>query len=218
MRRVSVSLLLLPLLLLSTLFAQQPENHGTQRGEFSTWSSFHVGGNGHLFGFAQDRSLALTGIRYGWKIGEWKRWSGITLRYTPEIIPAAYLRDKVLVSNGQPTVLDQFDPTIPTRNEWVYGGGANPLGLQMNFRRGKRIQPLWDVEGGFLYFTRTVLAANGSQFQFTIASGPGVQVFFTPRTAVTVGYHYHHLSNANISARNPGTDTNQIYFSFSLFR
>jgi opacity protein-like surface antigen len=88
----------------------------------------------------------------------------------------------------------------------------------MNFRRGKRIQPLWDVQGGFLYFTQRVLAAEGSQFQFTIASGPGAQIFFTPRTAITVGYRYHHLSNANISKRNPGTDTHQLYFSFSLFR
>jgi hypothetical protein len=218
MRRLLVLLYFFPVLLVSSLFAQQSENYGTQRGEFSTWSSFHVGGNGHVFGFARDRSLTLAGIRYGWRIAEWKRWSGMTLRYTPEIIPIAYLRDRVIPGTNTPTLLPQFVPGAPTDQKYVYGAGANPVGLQLNFRRGKRFQPLWDVQGGFLYFSRRVLAAQGSQFQFTIASGPGAQFFLTPRSSLTVGYRYHHLSNANISNRNPGTDTNQLYFSFSLFR
>jgi hypothetical protein len=200
-------LLVVPLLLLATSLAQTHEAYGTQRGEFSTWTSFSVGGNGHIFGFAQNRSLYLTGIRYGWTIGHWNKLGGINLRYTPEVIPVAYLRDRVL--NAQPTA---------PQDEYVYGAGLNPVGLQMNFRRGKRIQPLWDFEGGFLYFTRQVLAADGSRFQFTVGTGPGVQFYITHRSALTVGYRYHHLSNANISNHNPGVDTNQLYFSFSLFR
>ena len=217
MRRLLVPLLA-PLLLVTCAFAQNHEAYGTQHGEFSTWSSFHVGSNGRLFGFAEDRALVLTGIRYGWKIGEWRRWGGMTLRYTPEIIPAAYLRDEVIPGTDIPSLLSQLVPDAKIEKQWVYGVGANPVGLQMNFRRGKRLQPLWDFQGGFLYFTHRVLAAGGSQFQFTIATGPGAQFFFTPRTALTFGYRYHHMSNANISNQNPGTDTNQLYFSFSLFR
>jgi opacity protein-like surface antigen len=208
--------LLVPLLLLATSFAQTTETYGTQRGEFSTWTSFSVGGNAHIFGFAQNRSLYLTGIRYGWTLAHWNKLGGMNLRYTPEIIPAAYLRDRVV--KGQPVALDKFAfPAVPS-DQYVFGGGVNPVGLQMNFRRGKRIQPLWDFEGGFLYFTRHVLTVDGSQFQFTVATGPGVQFYFTPQTALTVGYRYHHMSNANISGHNPGTDTNHLYFSFSLFR
>src|SRR5919202_625785 len=94
--------LLLPLLLLATSFAQT-EAYGTQRGEFSTWTSFSVGGNGHIFGFAQNRSLYLTGVRYGWTIGHWNKLGAMNLRYAPENIPAAYLRDRVV--NGQPVAL-----------------------------------------------------------------------------------------------------------------
>jgi opacity protein-like surface antigen len=124
----------------------------------------------------------------------------------------------VIPGTKTPTLDSQLIPNAQFDEKWVYGVGANPVGLQMNFRRGKRLQPLWDFEGGFLYFSQRVLAAEGSQFQFTVATGPGAQFFFTPRTALTVGYRYHHMSNANISNRNPGTDTNQLYFSFSLFR
>jgi opacity protein-like surface antigen len=208
--------LLVPLILLAPSLAQTTETYGTQRREFSTWTSFSVGGNGHIFGFAQNRSLYLTGIRYGWTIAHWNKLGGMNLRYAPEIIPTAYLRDRVV--NGQPVALDQFAfPAVPA-DEYVYGGGVNPVGLQMNFRRGKRIQPLWEFEGGFLYFTRPVLTFDGSQFQFAVATGPGAQFYINPRTALTVGYRYHHMSNANISGHNPGTDTQQIYFSFSLFR
>jgi len=206
-----------PFLLVSSSLAQSAEPaYGTQRGEFATWSSFSVGGNGHIFGFAQNRDLYLTGVRYGWTIGHWSKLGGMNLRYAPEIIPVAYLRDRVV--NGVPFSLDRFAlPRIPS-DRHVYGAGANPVGLQMNFRSGTRFQPLWDFEGGFLYFTERVLARRGSQLQFTVATGPGAQIFLTHRTALTIGYHYHHLSNANISDSNPGTDTNQIYFSFSLFR
>jgi hypothetical protein len=207
-------LVLIPLFLASSLFAQS-EGFGTQRGEFSTWTSVSVGPNGHFFGFAQNRSLYLTGVRHGWTIGQWNKFGGMHLRYAPEIIPAAYLRDRVFA--GVPVSLDKFvAPNVPS-DRYVYAFGANPVGLKMNFRRGKRVQPMWDVEGGFLYFSRQVLAQGGSRFQFTIASGPGAQIFLTPRTALTLGYHYHHLSNANISGHNPGVDTHQISLSFSLF-
>lgn len=211
-----MSRLLVPLLLLSALFGQNAEGFGTQRTEFTTWTSASVGPNGHAFGFAQNRSLYLTGIRYGWTIAHWNKLGGMHLRYAPELIPAAYLRDRVV--NGMPISLDKFAlPAIP-QDRYVYAFGGNPVGLKMNFRRGKRIQPMWDVEGGFLYFKRPVLNVGGSQFQFTIASGPGAQVFLTQNTALTFGYHYHHLSNANIASHNAGVDTHQISFSFSLFR
>jgi hypothetical protein len=206
---------LAPLLLLSSLFAQS-EGFGTQRAEFTTWTSMSFGPNGHAFGFAQNRSLYLTGIRYGWTIAHWDKLGGMNLRYQPEIIPAAYLRDRVF--GGVPVALDRFVLPNKASDRYAYGFGGNPLGLKMNFRRGKRFQPLWDVQGGFLYFNRDVLSPGGSHFQFTIASGPGAQIFLTRNTALTVGYHYHHLSNANIAEHNAGVDTHQLSFSFSLFR
>ena len=95
---------LLPLLLLGCLFAQS-ESFGTQRTEFTTWTSASLGPNGHAFGFAQNRSLYLTGVRYGWTIAHWNKF-GMNLRYQPEIIPAAYLRDRVFA--GAPVALDRF--------------------------------------------------------------------------------------------------------------
>lgn len=60
-------------------------------------------------------------------------------------IPAAYLRDRVF--NGVPISLDKFArPAIP-QDRHVFAFGGNPVALKMNFRRGKRIQPIWGRRG-----------------------------------------------------------------------
>jgi hypothetical protein len=46
----------------------------------------------------------------------------------------------------------------------------------------------------------------------------GINIFRKERQAVTIGYRYQHLSNANISQHNPGMDANTFYVSVSRFR
>jgi opacity protein-like surface antigen len=54
---------------------------------------------------------------------------------------------------------------------------------------------------------RRDLTPDSSQFNFTIDYGAGIQVFTSPRRAITIDYRYYHISNADI-AINPGTDAN----------
>jgi hypothetical protein len=63
-----------------------------------------------------------------------------------------------------------------------------------------------------------VLSPEGSQFMYTIDFGGGLQIFRKQRQSVSIGYRYQHLSNANISHHNPGTDTNVFYVAVSRFR
>ena len=71
--------------------------------------------------------------------------------------------------------------------------------------------------GQRLNFARPVLSPRGSQLNFTIHYGGGVQVFTSAHRAITLGYKYHHMSNAEI-ADNPGTDSNMVYIGWSFFR
>jgi opacity protein-like surface antigen len=103
------------------------------------------------------------------------------------------------------------------QREYVYGGGISPVAFQFTFRRGKRIQPFVVTDEGFLYFTRRILTPGSSQFNFTIDYGAGIQVFTSPRRAITLGYRYYHISNADI-AINPGTDANLFFAGVSFFR
>lgn len=137
----------------------------------------------------------------------------ISLRYTIEAIPAAVLSEPYL--DGTP-VIGLLGRISPHRE--IYGGGLNPVGFQLNFRARKRIQPFGSFNGGFLYFSRKVLSPQASQFNFTVAMGAGVEIYTSATRAIQIGYRYHHLSNANITDRNPGTDSNMIYFGFSFLR
>ena len=195
---------LLTILLFGTFCSAQ--EFGASPHEFSFWTGGSFA-SGHVFGFAQDRRLYLANARYGRSFANFK---SIRLRYTAEITPVAVLSEPY--EAGVPTL------GAGTSREYIYGGGFSPIGLQVNFCDGKRLQPVLDSNGGALWFTRKVLSPDASRFNFTVHMGLGLQTFIAKRHAVTFGYRYHHLSNANITDRNPGTDSHMVFISFSLLR
>jgi hypothetical protein len=93
----------------------------------------------------------------------------------------------------------------------TYAGGITPLGMQVNFRNGRRVQPFFDAHGGALYFTRQEPVPNSSQYNFTFNFGAGVQIFAGKRSSLLLGYKYHHISNANTATKNPGVDSPEAY-------
>jgi hypothetical protein len=80
------------------------------------------------------------------------------------------------------------------------------------------VQPFFTNDGGFIYYNGRVLSPQGSQYMYTIDFGAGVNWFVRRRTALTVGFRYQHLSNANISEHNPGTDAQTFYVGLSHFK
>ncbi len=108
-----------------------------------------------------------------------------------------------------------FDPKHVVVNSrkgaTTYGGGITPLGMQVNFRNRRRVQPFVDAHGGILYFTRQEPVPGSSQFNFTFNFGGGVQVVSGKRTSVLVGYKFHHISNNETAGKNPGIDNSEAY-------
>jgi len=92
------------------------------------------------------------------------------------------------------------------------------VGFQADFRPLRRFQPFLSTDGGFIYFLKRVLSPEGSQWMYTIDFGAGFNIFHHQNQAITIGYRYQHLSNANISLHNPGTDANTFYVGVSRFR
>jgi opacity protein-like surface antigen len=108
------------------------------------------------------------------------------------------------------------DPSTQRRRS--YGSGVSPVGFRAYFRPQSRIQPYLSGDGGFLYFDERVLSPQGSQWMYTIDYGAGLTFFRTKRQSFSIGYRYQHLSNANISHHNPGTDANTFYVQVSRYR
>ena len=98
----------------------------------------------------------------------------------------------------------------------IYGAGLSPFGFKLNFLPQSWIQPFIDASVGFLYFQRDIPVPDSSRFNFTPEAGLGVQFFLAPNYALTLGYKFHHISNAGISQNNPGMNSHVIYAGFSF--
>jgi hypothetical protein len=173
--------------------------------EYAVWS----GGNfadGHVIGFSQGRQLVPVGLVWAPVLARHRHF---TVRYRIDVLPAAFLHDDRLAPPKQ---------LRPRGMRWVYGGGLSPVGAQIDFRPRARVRPFFEVTAGFLYFTSKVLSYGGTQFNFTVAPGGGVHVALSPRTALILGYKYHHMSNADLNHQNPGVDSEELYCGISLFR
>ena len=165
--------------------------------EFGLW----LGGSpdsSKIFGNVEDRQLFLFALRYGRILAAWDVGS---LEYTLDVFPAAVF----------------FEPESVRGRSSIYGAGLSPLGFKFNFGQQSRIKPFIAASVGFMYFKDDVPVPRSSRFNFTPELGLGVQLFFTPKTAVTLGYKLHHMSNANTGRSNPGVDSHVIYAGFSFF-
>jgi hypothetical protein len=101
---------------------------------------------------------------------------------------------------------------------YANGVGGSPIGAQVNFVHFHRVEPFLTSGGGFLYFNHRMFGTT-QQFNFTAQLGGGVQLFTSSRrTAIDLGYKYHHISNANLANQNPGLDSHMLFVGLSLFR
>jgi hypothetical protein len=104
------------------------------------------------------------------------------------------------------------------RRAYSFGVGGSPIGAQVNFVHFRRVEPFLTSGGGFLYFNHRMFGTT-QQFNFTAQLGGGVQLFTSNRrTALDLGYKYHHISNANLANQNPGLDSHMLFVGLSLFR
>jgi hypothetical protein len=177
--------------------------------EFGAWWGLSLI-SGHIWGYAGDIKYMPIDVRYTYLISPHPGW---TLRYAPELTALAMLSQPV-----QGAVPTQVEPYAQYERERVYGSGVSPMGFETDFLPSKRFQPFLSTNGGFLYFDDKVLSPEGSQWMYTIDFGCGFHIFRKARQDWSLGYRYQHLSNANISEHNPGTDANTFYVAVSRFR
>jgi hypothetical protein len=160
--------------------------------------------SGNIWGAVSDVKYMPIDVRYSYRFLLHEHWS---LRYSPEITALAMI--------DWPTPHGAAPFNLRKRE---YGSGLSPEGFQVDFFPHSRVQPFISNNAGFIYFADKVLSTQGSQFMYTVDFGAGVNIFRKERQAVTLGYRYQHLSNANISLHNPGTDANIFYVGVSRFR
>ncbi|NOT46176.1 MAG: outer membrane beta-barrel protein, partial [Acidobacteria bacterium] len=132
------------------------------------------------------------------------------LKYTADVVPAAFLNyPDVEVVPGPPPAARLIRPTR-------YAFGTAPLGLQINFRPRKKLQPFIGASGGMLYFNQRTPNFVGTRFAFTADVGAGLELRLKDKKSFTVGYKYYHISNGDRGIENPGYDNNLFYIGYTF--
>jgi hypothetical protein len=210
--------------LCGTCTAQSPSGSGVFTNaehaggnEFTVWGGYSPN-SPKLIGVTEDRHLTMFGFGYArvmlaTNIVAWK--------FTIDTVPLILVSQPTFagIEIAQPSrVPVAFQSSVGRRT--TYGIGLMPVGFQFNFRPRKRIQPVAGINGGFAYFsTRDVPVPASSNFNFMFSAGPGVQIFTSESRSITLGYRFHHISNADTgNPFNPGIDSNFFYAAYSFHR
>jgi Lipid A 3-O-deacylase (PagL) len=182
--------------------------------EFGMWGGYSVG-NSYVFGIEPNRQLGEFALRYARTLYDKPRTS---LQYTLDVIPVEAVRQ---YTYEVCLIAPNKYGYCPNGRETVYGGGVNPLGLKLNFRRARRFQPYIASTAGFVASVRPVPVdiPGGTQFNFTFNFQAGIELFSSPRArSWRLGYQYQHISNAYRKDFNPGVDFHLIYIAYSFFK
>jgi opacity protein-like surface antigen len=176
------------------------------KNELSVWGGASPDSNS-LIGKTQDARFGIVAVRYA------RRFNNndtVNVRYTADFIPAA----RISFPFFQAVQISPNAFRIDIVRRKVYAYGATPLGVQFNFRPRKKVQPFVGASGGFLYFKEAIPDFTGTRFNFTAEVGGGIDFRMRKNRAVTVGYKYYHVSNANRGVYNPGFDNNLFYVGY----
>lgn len=199
-------------LLVSTSAVAQDLKRGDN--EWGFWGGFSPAATTIFGGLhddeAEDRKFFIGALRYGRTLAANK---SLALQYTLDVVPVAVATGTIVSRTTTPGGVTTF------RRETAYGAGFTPLGLQLDFANGSKVHPFAHVNGGFLYFNKSVPIEDAGQFAWVGEAGGGVRIFTSERRrAISLGVRFHHISNGDRQGSNRGLNQFVIYAGFSVFK
>src|ERR1051326_4327447 len=165
----------LALFINASAFAQSSDDNPylLKRGdnEFGFWAGFSPKATTIFGGLhhdeAEDRKFFIAAFRYGRTLGAPK---SVALQYTLDVVPVA-VATGTIVSRTTVGGGDVF------HRETADGGGMPPLGFQIDFRNGSKVPPFAHINGGLLWFNKSVPIQNSWGFSFVCGGGGGGRLF-----------------------------------------
>lgn len=173
------------------------------------------------WGAQRERGVFLFGLRYRRIV---KQSDAVMLAYTFDAIPAATVantpvRTEQFCCIGLPeAVRRELEIQLGERIEpsTAYGFGLAPLGFQLELFRRSPVYLALGGGGGLLLFDRDVPQLDTRKMNFTATLNAGLRVVISDIWELTLGYKYHHLSNAGLGTFNPGLDSSMLYLGWML--
>ena len=209
--------LVFALFISTSVLAQNSDNpYQLKKGdnEWGFWGGFSPAATTIFGGLhddeAEDRKFFIGALRYGRTL---TANNSLALQYTLDVIPVAVATGTIVSRTTSPSGVTTF------RRETAYGAGFTPLGLEVDFANGSKVHPFAHVNGGFLYFNKSVPIEDAGQFAWVGEAGGGVRIFTSERRrAISLGVRFHHISNGDRQGSNRGLNQFVIYAGFSVFK
>ena len=174
----------------STAHAQTGPEKGGHEMQFWT-------GGGHAVkGINSNVGVWNAGARYGWILTS-PRGPGFLrgeFEYAVDVVPIYWI----------------FQP-----KGTAYGVAVDPFAFKWNFEAHGRVVPYADLDGGALYTNRQTPPGT-SRINFTPSAAVGMHILGKKLTW-SAEVRYVHISNAGISAINPGINTVQVRIGIGRF-
>jgi hypothetical protein len=164
---------------------------------------------GGSWGTISNRRVYFTGVR-----GEWvfKASSSLAWAYTAEWVPLAVVERTInhetlhcyqTASGG----ICEVDRSARV----AVGTGGSPIGFKLYLNHAGSKRFFASGSGGMIAFSSDVPVHTSRRLNFMFDYGGGVDVVLRDGRAATIGYRFHHISNAGSGQSNPGLDANIVY-------
>ena len=170
---VAFCLLIFASVALASAAPADPDGRALDHGssELGFWGGYSPD-NPTAIGITTNRPFGELNLQYARVLVARDNWA---LKWTIELVPIAVISQPRQVN----VVQGKFVVTVdaPGTQRAIYGAGTSPIGLQVNFRRHRMVQPYVNGTAGVLYFTDQGMELRGTR---PIKDDPDVLFRFVP--------------------------------------
>lgn len=99
----------------------------------------------------------------------------------------------------------------------AYGLGISPLGYTFNRKLTNKSDLDFGIKSGIMFLNKKFPTDQARRLNYSFDLSLAFQHFLFNKTSVSLGYKFHHLSNAQTGKHNPGIDSNFIFFTLKYF-
>ena len=171
---------------------------------------------GGSWGLISNRRVYFTGVRGEWVLEANRR---LAWAYTAEWVPLAVVERTI----DHETVHCYDTPSgsiceVDRSARVAVGTGASPVGFKLYVNPAGSMRFFANGSGGMIAFSSDVPVYSSRRLNFMFDYGGGVDFVLRDGRAATIGYRFHHISNAGSGRVNPGLDANILYLGLRTKR
>jgi len=103
-----------------------------------------------------------------------------------------------------------------SKTDIIYGYGISPLGYQVIYQPNK-FKLYGSLTSGLMLMSGTFPTDKGRRVNYSFDITMGIKKEIQENTFLSLGYRFHHISNAQTGSQNPGIDSNFLFLSIKHF-